>query len=113
MSGDLYWIKWPDDIEDAPGVAIEIECHVPKLDQRGRVRYGAPVDRWWIEVMPVADHWEFAAFLLDENGDERMEGHNNAATRQEAQEAALAYVRDQEEEWQAEVDDILKHGMEP
>lgn len=114
MSTEPTWVPWPDDLEDnAPGVAIEIEVTVPKLDSRGRVRYGAPVDRWWIEVMPIHDHWEWAAFLLNEDGDERLHEHGNAATLEDAKTAAMAWRVAQEQAWQDEVDDIQKFGREP
>lgn len=114
MTTEPTWMPWPDDLEDnAPGVAIEIEIMVPKLDHRGRVRYGAPVDRWWIEVMPMHNHWEWVAYLMNEDGDTIMKSHGNAATMEDAQADSMRWRLAQEQAWQDEIDDIQRYGREP
>jgi hypothetical protein len=108
------WEAYHDDKTGDDGSAIEIEVNVPKLDHRGRVRYGVPVDHFWIQVMPVGDHWEFAAFLYNgETDEDRFQENGSAATQEDAQQAALAWVQAQEQAWQDEVDDIQRYGREP
>lgn len=108
------WVPWPDDLEDnAPGWAIEIEISIPKLDSRGRVRIGAPVDRWWIEVMPITKGWTWTVYLLNEDGDERLKSSGTSDTVEEAQADAMRWREAQEQAWQDEIDDIQRYGREP